>query len=201
MIFPYISGEQFVLAIYDKLGWEGVNQVWESLPASTEQILHPDLYPDDLPTPVDLPQDLAEQISASTGQPWEEYVRNVWGEFQLRLMLAEHLDKNAAATGADGWDGDQFAYLSDGTQEMVVMSIVWDSVGESRAGRTALRTWLNDSGFGSSGLRRFVDEEADPDANKPMRYAFLTGQDDWLYFILATDSVSMDAAVSALGWE
>ncbi|MBP8109868.1 MAG: hypothetical protein KBG20_20895 [Caldilineaceae bacterium] len=205
MIFPYISGEQFVLAIYDKLGWEGVNQVWESPPASTEQILHPDLYPDDLPTLVDLPQDLAQQISTSTGQAWEEYVRNVWGEFQLRLMLAEHLDKAAAITGADGWDGDQFVYLaadnSAGGQEMAVMAFVWDSVGEARAGRTALRTWLNDGGFGSSGLRRFVDEEADPDANKPMRYAFLTGQDKWLYFILATDSLSMDAAVSALGWE
>ena len=201
MIFPYISGEQFIMAIYDKLGWAGVNQVWASPPSSTEQILHPDLYPDDLPTPVDLPQDLAQQLSASTGEAWEEDVRTVWGEFQLRLMLAEQLDKFAASAGADGWDGDQALYLSDGAQEMVVMTVVWDSVSEARAARTALRTWLNDGGFGSSGLRRFVDEEADPDANKPMRYAFLTSQDDWVYFILATDSVSMDAAVSALGWE
>jgi len=201
MIFPYISGEMFVLAIYDDLGWEGVAEVWANPPRSTEQILHPELYPEDLPTTVDLPEDLAAQLSAATGTAWEEYVRNVWGEFQLRLMLMEHLNKGIASTGADGWDGDQFVYLSDGEQEVVVMATVWDSASEARSARTALRTWLDRSGFGSSGNLRFIDEEADLAAGAPVRHIFLTSRDGWTYFALATDSPSLEGVVSALGWE
>ncbi len=52
--FPYADGPAFVEYIYDQRGWEGVNALYENIPASTEQIIHPPKYGRDQPTTVTL---------------------------------------------------------------------------------------------------------------------------------------------------
>jgi hypothetical protein len=200
MIFPYMAGQTFILAIYDESGWEGVNGVWDNPPVSTEQILHPARYPDDVPTPVALPADLAEWLGMATQRPWEEYVRNTWGEFQLRTMLAEQVSQGMAVDGADGWDGDQFVFLSDGEAELVVISSVWDSASEARQARTTWRAWLEESGYEAGALRRFT-LPGDADTNGPARHVFLTSDETTVHFLLATDETALEAAVKVLDWE
>lgn len=44
LIFPYDQGAEFVTALREVGGWPRVNEAYTALPASTEQILHPEKY-------------------------------------------------------------------------------------------------------------------------------------------------------------
>ena len=106
-IFPYRAGQEFVEAIYQQSGWQGVDQVYANPPRSTEQILHPERYPDVLPVDVELPE-----FDDILGEGWRELERSLWGEWYTYLMLAESLEEGArpepevAQMAADGWAGD-----------------------------------------------------------------------------------------------
>ncbi len=123
--FPYFFGEDFVRFLYTKDGWEEVNNAFENLPTSSEQILHPQKYINgEEPIPVSL-EGLAEKL----GPQWEETLTNVLGEYGIYLMLSEYLGSYAASDPSDGWGGDQYVLLEnteDGSQALA-MQITWDS--------------------------------------------------------------------------
>ena len=52
--FPYSDGPGFVATLYNQGGWEAVNAAHGNLPASTEQVIYPELYEQDAPTNVSL---------------------------------------------------------------------------------------------------------------------------------------------------
>lgn len=187
LVFPYIYGQLFVQFIFETGGWEAVNEVWEKLPASTEQILHPEKYPADTPTAVTLPEDLASAL----GDGWAESLRDTWGEFQLLLMLNEALDVQAAE-GADGWDGDQYVYLTNGQQRLFVMEIVWDDEHEAAEGGAALEEWLQYNALEPQGNHRFAGKN---------RSAYLRAAGDHLLFALTDAPEVLEPALTALGWK
>ncbi len=51
--FPYLDGQVFVSTLLGQGGWDSVDEAWDRLPASTEQILHPERYPSDAPVKVE----------------------------------------------------------------------------------------------------------------------------------------------------
>jgi PGF-CTERM protein len=59
---PYSSGPAFVQEIQQSQGWEGVNEVYENPPASTEQTIHTDKYGVDEPTAV--------SVEDTSQDPW-----------------------------------------------------------------------------------------------------------------------------------
>ena len=63
--FPYLEGQVFVTTLLGQGGWDGVNAAWDKLPASTEQILHPEKYPSDAPVKVTLPD-----VASALGNGW-----------------------------------------------------------------------------------------------------------------------------------
>jgi hypothetical protein len=130
LYFPYEKGQAFVQVLYDDGGFEQVDEAFDNLPVSTEQILHPERYPDDRPIPVSLP-DLTEAL----GSGWSLYDQNVMGEWYTYLILNQAYDENLrlsesfAGTAAEGWGGDAYAfYLNENTDEVVfVMDSIWDT--------------------------------------------------------------------------
>lgn len=125
-LFPYVEGYNFVSTLYARGGWEAVNEAYENPPLSTEQILHPELYRQgDEPQEVPLP-DLASELD------WSEVESDVLGELRLRLTLAEYLGPVAASLAAEGWDGDHYTLLKQGSDGpyVVVIRTVWDDVQE-----------------------------------------------------------------------
>ncbi|HEX5781029.1 MAG TPA: hypothetical protein VFX80_03865, partial [Solirubrobacteraceae bacterium] len=72
VLFAYVGGEQFVSELLRRGGWGLVDTAYEvRLPASTEQILHPDAYFDaDEPKPVRIPRVL--------GADWERALAGTW---------------------------------------------------------------------------------------------------------------------------
>jgi len=127
--FPYLDGLVFVRALYDTGGWESVNHALEEPPRSTEQILHPSRYREgDEPEEVTLP-DLAEVL----GDEWTYLDTDVMGELALRLALAQHAGPAVAEAAAEGWGGDRYALLQQGSDgpHLLVIHTRWDDLDEA----------------------------------------------------------------------
>ncbi|HWM09769.1 MAG TPA: hypothetical protein VNO82_10495 [Solirubrobacteraceae bacterium] len=118
VLFPYVGGERFVSDLLQRAdgGWELVDTAYEHrLPASTEQILHPQAYFEaDEPAPVRL---RAREV---LGRGWQLGVRGVWGELQTRELVGS---RDAAA----GWGGDRYELWRSATADALVMRWRWDT--------------------------------------------------------------------------
>lgn len=153
LVFPYVAGEKFVRRLVNGGGWDAVDAAYADLPASTEQILHPQKYlTRDAPSAVPLPA-----AEAALGAGWQLVDEDTLGEFQTALLLANFgpgegfntfsgaIDlPEAARNAAAGWDGDRFALWEDGSgQEVLVWRSVWDTPEDARAFSRALAQFGN----------------------------------------------------------
>ena len=130
LLFPYTTGLTFVQAIQAQGGWDAVDALYDRMPTSTEQILHPESYAArEAPVVVDLPDDLATQL----GDGWSVPLEDTLGELQLGIWLREGgVDPDDAATAAAGWGGDRLAVVEGPTDAWgVVLETTWDSPAEA----------------------------------------------------------------------
>ena len=121
LIFPYLSGAEFVRNFKERNPGESI---YQNMPASTEQILHPSAFfgTRDVPTSVTLPT-LANGTLV---------YQNTMGEFETRLFLFQHLkDQNEAVRGATGWDGDRYVLFDTNGGQGIAWASVWDSQAEA----------------------------------------------------------------------
>jgi hypothetical protein len=146
MISPYAEGGAFVQA------WLGANperklvSLFERIPASSEQVLHPEKYeePDD-PTDIDL-----SAVDGVIPESWNPFYTNTLGEFDLLTLFTLH-DVTApdAQDLASGWDGVRFeAYDDEYGRLVIVGSSVWDSepdAAEFETGFSQILAELRDS--------------------------------------------------------
>ena len=123
--FPYQEGAQFVERLTDA---QLLNS-YADLPASTEQIIHPEKYlAGEFPIVVALP-DLAGRL----GEGWSKFHEDVLGEFTIALWLSS-LGSTNADIAAAGWGGDRFALLDGPNGERAFAAIiVWDEPQEDGA--------------------------------------------------------------------
>ncbi len=148
LVFPYISGQPFVELLYQEGGWDAVDAAYLDMPASTEQILHPEKYLDrDNPVTLTLPSP-----SEALGAGWSEVHQNTLGELQIALLLAnlppgggfsgvtgQYAIPDPAQNAAAGWDGDRYAlWASADGQEALVWRTAWDTEQDARSFAAAL---------------------------------------------------------------
>lgn len=132
LLFPYTAGQAFILPVQTAGGWDAVNALYDVLPRSTEQILHPDKYKaGEEPVAVKLPADLAAEM----GDGWTEAIQDTFGEFQLGVWLRESgIAASDASAAAAGWGGDRLAVLEGPDDSWaVVMRSTWDANDEASA--------------------------------------------------------------------
>jgi hypothetical protein len=146
LVFPYLGGADFVVWFRRKY----FASVLDSMPRSTEQILHPERFAEhDEPT----------ELVFAAGQPdavrWEDGL----GEFETRLLFQQHLgDEVAAANLATGWDGDRYQVLG-ANSDALVWYTVWDDV--TAAGRFVgglQRAWGKRRADGRTGRRAEIKQ-------------------------------------------
>lgn len=117
LLFPYLSGAEFMRNFKEKRPGK---PPFESMPVSTEQVMHEDRFfvDRDDPTLVTLPPLISGKAVYD----------NDLGEFETRLFLYEHLkDRDAAYRGAAGWDGDRYVLFDIGRGEGLAWVSVWDT--------------------------------------------------------------------------
>ncbi|MEK7467695.1 MAG: hypothetical protein AAB074_09810 [Planctomycetota bacterium] len=128
LVFPYMEGMVFVHAVMIKgEEWSKVEEMYNKLPLSTEQILHPEKFIDgDWPQRVRLP-DLAKSL----GKGWELVDENTLGELNFQIMLGEFISRKKSpktiAKSAAGWDGDRYAVYRKGEAVAMALFSTWDS--------------------------------------------------------------------------
>lgn len=140
---PYSLGLRFVAEVHAKEGWAGVSDLLDTVPSSTEQILHPKKWfgdRKDFPQEVVVP-DLADKLPKG----FKEVSRDSLGEFGARIRLEEiGVPKSIGASASDGWDGDMFVAWNDGDKAhtAVAWATTWDTETDARQFYHALRDAL-----------------------------------------------------------
>lgn len=126
LLFPYDTGMNFVVALYEAGEWDAVNNAFSTPPTTTEQIYHPEKY---------LAGEGAQAValddrSAALGDGWTTPWDTTLGEFYLRAHLATQLTDREAARAADGWGGDHFIVYQNGDQIAWALRLAWDAPAE-----------------------------------------------------------------------
>ena len=127
LLYPYTTGLGFVQGQYGAGGWDAGDAMYESVPETTEQVLHPEKYEaGEDAIAIELPDDLEERI----GPGFERTLDDTFGEFQTRVWLEDAGAANATEAAA-GWGGDRVVVLDDGTNWAVLLATEWDSPDEA----------------------------------------------------------------------
>ncbi len=120
MLFPYGAGASFSLEVLKAGGgWPAMHKVFERPPASTQQVIHPDLYLKGvMPATVTLPP-----IEKIVPRGWKKLDENLLGEFGLDEVLKQFLGKERADDLAQSWVGDKYAIFErqPGGQTLLVI--------------------------------------------------------------------------------
>ena len=161
LLYPYTTGAFFVQGAQMTGGWPSVDAMYDRMPVSTEQILHPEKYAaNEAPVEVELPDDLA----ATLGDGWTVPLFDTFGELQMGIWLRNTgVEAGAANAAAAGWGGDRLAVVNgpDGAWA-TVMRTAWDSEADAEEFEAAATTALQQSGGvaqvlpGDGGTTRWV---------------------------------------------
>jgi hypothetical protein len=110
LLFPYLAGITFTQHILKAgNGWPDFYKVFEKPPASTQQIMHPDLYLQGvMPAKVDLPA-----AKGVISPEWKKLDENNMGEFGLQEILKKFLTKPRSVALAATWSGDRYAIFEN----------------------------------------------------------------------------------------
>ena len=108
LLYPYTTGLTFAQGQYiSGGGWAGVDALYDNVPETTEQILHPEKYQaGEGPVEIDVPDDFAARI----GPDWKLALDDTFGEFQTGVWLRD-ADAANATEAAAGWGGDRVLVL------------------------------------------------------------------------------------------
>jgi len=145
-LFPYTYGQIFVEYLYKRGNWAEVNKAYANLPASTEQILHPEKYlAGEMPVSVSMPN-----LGKALGSDWQLTESNVLGEWMTYLLLAYNgdvaaqVEEETARVASEGWGGDRYQvyYNSSADQTAMAAEWVWDRPEDGVQFADALRTSL-----------------------------------------------------------
>jgi hypothetical protein len=150
VIMPYVEGPAFVDALYERGGWETVNNAYEDIPESTEQIIHPDRYPDEDPTAV--------SVKDRSSKEWKRFdvkpQSNTLGEVSIYSMFwingiidhKSHKQFNYSHPLSAGWAGDRIVPYRNGDQYGYVWKTKWDTKHDASQFADAYRTLLEQKG-------------------------------------------------------
>ncbi|MBN1230864.1 MAG: hypothetical protein JXA19_03245 [Anaerolineales bacterium] len=144
--FPYIQGAEFVLALYEKGGWAGVNQAYLKPPTTTEQIIHPEKY-----FSGETGRTIGnEGLKAVFPEGWRLLDQDSLGEWMTYLVLSFSSDVQAAVDdtqakqAADGWNGDQYQVYYNDELDQLAMAVQWswDTSIDAQEFKTAIEQYL-----------------------------------------------------------
>lgn len=145
--FPYEQGAAFVEYLYARGNWAEVNQAYQRLPETTEQILHPAKYvADEGPVAV-----AAADLGPRLGEGWRRLSQDTLGEWSTFLLLAygadlaSQLDLTQAEAAAAGWGGDTYLVFYNDTSAETVLAgrWLWETQSDADQFAAGLRTVLD----------------------------------------------------------
>lgn len=196
LLFPYVAGlgftQQFLRA---NKGWSDLHKLFEKPPASTQQILHPELYLNSLaPRAVTMPD-----LKAVVPQSWKKLDENILGEFGLKELFKQFLGKDRAPTLAQAWDGDRYSIFEQPATKALLLVVRFHFKTDADAGRF-FENYSDLLELKYSGPRRLV--------RRPTYFSLHTGDTGVFLRCVSGECVALEGAsddvfaklASALGW-
>ena len=133
-VAPGMYGIEFVETLYEEGGWDKVNEAFNILPASMEQIMHPEKY---------LAREGVVDVEPESIEDWELIRSDRFGEHFIMLVLARHIPADQAKLAAEGWAGDRFSYYKKNGDYLFLWKTFWDSLTDRDEYLSALRGLLS----------------------------------------------------------
>jgi len=147
LIFPYLGGADFIVWFRHKYFGRSV---LDTIPRSTEQILHPERY-----ATHDEPTELTYLPGEADTVRWEDNL----GEYETRLLLQQLLGNEAEAISlATGWDGDRYQVLGPKSDALVWYSVWDDAPAAGRFSAGLQRAWAKRRAGGPVGRRADIKQ-------------------------------------------
>jgi hypothetical protein len=194
--FPYLPGSNFVQrALREWNGWPDLHRLFENPPASTQQILHPDLYfRGIMPARVDL-----TPVTKAVPRGWKKLDENVLGEFALDEILKQFLGKEQADKLAPSWTGDRYAIYQRESGMQTLLLIRLKLADEPAATRFfgAYRSLLEKKDAERTGVSRRQNFFS---FRTPEGGVFLRCQGEECLIVEGGTRESFDAMTAALHW-
>lgn len=133
LVTPYIAGVRFVRELYRDGRWPEVDAAFRTLPASSEQVLHPETY-----LRGEEPDAIALPAFPALDAVWETVEEDTLGELELSVFLGRGTPDEIDPAAAAGWGGDRLRIYRkpDGTGAAVWFTS-WDSEAEAEEAEAA----------------------------------------------------------------
>ena len=121
-VFRYRDGLRFVEAMRRRRPAVSADELFRRLPASSEQVLHPEKYAAD-----ERPREVAFDLPAFARAGWRPAATTPLGEIGVRGVLLAGVPAGEAARAAAGWGGDRsFLFAREGRGPLFVWQTLWD---------------------------------------------------------------------------
>ncbi len=133
-MFSYNFGFPYIAHIYQKEGYEGVNEVLRNYPITTEQIIH-----------YNYSRNNFKELE-NDEFPGEMAKEDRLGELVAFTFLAAHLNDTIARNAAEGWNGDSYVLYRDNNSFYWQWKTAWDSDSDAEEFYNASRDLLNKLG-------------------------------------------------------
>jgi hypothetical protein len=127
-IFRYRDGLRFVEAMRRAKPSVSSDQIFRRLPASSEQVLHPEKYAAD-----ERPREVFISLEGFESEGWRPKASTPLGEIGVRGVLMAGVSAEEAARAAAGWGGDRsFLFEREGRAPLFVWQTVWDGAADAQ---------------------------------------------------------------------
>jgi hypothetical protein len=179
LMFPYEQGLVFVGEIIADSGLKGVDAMYQDLPTTTEQIIEPRKYlrreePDAM-TPVTVTLD-----------GWAIHDEGAFGEWGVRLILADTLSPGRITQAASGWGNDSYRILLNADE----VAVAWSYLAESIQDAEDLVDALILHAKGPMGTTSSRESGGGLLLEGGGTYVFIDRVDDRFVFIASTDAAA-----------
>ncbi|HUU60860.1 MAG TPA: hypothetical protein VMX37_00500 [Acidimicrobiia bacterium] len=191
LAFPYEWGFGFVEQLVEEGGIAAVDQAYELLPTTVEQIMHPNAY-------LTLEPARPVTLAATALGGYEVYEEGEFGEWNLMLYLLDGIGDGDATVAAGGWGGDAYRIHWDGSR--VAFAYLFE--GDTPRDAEELAPALVDSLEASMAVGSPVsDEEAGTTVLEGEAYAFVQRVAGQVLLVVADDPAAGRALVGTLRLE
>lgn len=132
LLFPYLAGIRFTQHLLKAgNGWPAFYGVFDTPPASTQQIMHPNLYLQGvLPAKIELPA--SKDVISSD---WKKLDENNMGEFGVQEILKQFLAKERSTGLAAAWTGDRYAIFENPKNKRTMLEFLIRLASDADAAR------------------------------------------------------------------
>jgi hypothetical protein len=133
--FPYTAGAFFVAQVLRAGGPDMVSLLFEHLPTTTEQILHPEKY---------FAGEGAIPVTTPAPPPgWMAVAEGRMGELRARILLGLALPVDRSVPATAGWGGDAYAVVAHPGSDR--LAILWSTAWDDEASATRFAAALEEA--------------------------------------------------------